>query len=165
VELGGEAAQLEIHQGPQAGFGVGREAPVTTRRHISSGSTFERDIGYSRAVVDGEWVFVSGTTGFDYSTMTIADGVEQQAEQCLRNIDAALAQAGATIADVVRVTYLLPDAADFPRCWPVLRRWFGEVRPAATMMSVGLADPRMRIEIEVTARIGSGGAVGRPGSI
>jgi enamine deaminase RidA (YjgF/YER057c/UK114 family) len=127
-----------------------------TRRLVSSGSTFERDIGYSRAVVDGEWVFVSGTTGFDYSTMTIPDDVEQQAEQCLRNIESALREAGAAMADAVRVTYLLPDAQDFPRCWPVLRRWFGEVRPAATMMSVGLADPRMRIEIEVTARIGSG---------
>lgn len=127
-----------------------------TRRLVSSGSTFERDIGYSRAVVDGEWVFVSGTTGFDYATMTISDDLEQQAEQCLRNIAAALGQAGAAMADVVRVTYLLPRAEDFPQCWPVLRRWFGEVRPAATMMSVGLADPRMRIEIEVTARIGSG---------
>jgi enamine deaminase RidA (YjgF/YER057c/UK114 family) len=126
-----------------------------TRRLISSGSTFEHDIGYSRAVVDGEWVFVSGTTGFDYSTMTISDDVAQQAEQCLRNIAAALGEAGATMADVVRVTYLLPRAEDFPSCWPVLRRWFGEVRPAATMMSVGLVDPRMRIEIEVTARIGS----------
>ena len=128
------------------------------RRLVSSGSTFERDIGYSRAVVDGEWVFVSGTTGFDYTTMTISDDLEQQTEQCLRNIAAALGQAGAAMADVVRVTYLLPRAEDFPQCWPVLRRWFGEVRPAATMMSVGLADPRMRIEIEVTARIGSGGS-------
>jgi enamine deaminase RidA (YjgF/YER057c/UK114 family) len=127
-----------------------------TRRLISSGSTFERDIGYSRAVVDGEWVFVSGTTGFDYATMTISDDVEQQAEQCLRNIEAALGEAGAAMADVVRLHYLLPDVADFPRCWPVLKRWFGEIRPAATMMSVGLADPRMRIEIEVTARRGSG---------
>ena len=129
-----------------------------TRRLVSSGSTFERDIGYSRAVVDGEWVFVSGTTGFDYSTMTISDDVVQQAEQCLRNIAAALGEAGASMSDVVRVTYLLPRAEDFPPCWPVLRRWFGAVRPAATMMSVGLADPRMRIEIEVTARIGSGGS-------
>lgn len=134
-----------------------------TRRLISSGSSFERDIGYSRAVVDGEWVFVSGTTGFDYSTMTISDDVVQQAEQCLRNIAVALGEAGADMSDVVRVTYLLPRAEDFPPCWPVLRRWFGEVRPAATMMSVGLADPRMRIEIEVTARIGSGGAGARPG--
>ena len=134
-----------------------------TRRLVSSGSTFERDIGYSRAVVDGEWVFVSGTTGFDYSTMTISDDVVQQAEQCLRNIAAALGEAGASMSDVVRVTYLLPHAEDFPPCWPVLRRWFGAVRPAATMMSVGLADPRMRIEIEVTARIGSGGAGAPPG--
>jgi len=123
-----------------------------TRRLISSGSTFERDIGYSRAVVDGEWVFVSGTTGFDYSTMTLADGVVAQAEQCLANIGAALAEAGAGFADVVRVTYLLPQASEFESCWPVLRRVFGDVRPAATMISAGLADPRMRIEIEVTAR-------------
>jgi len=134
-----------------------------TRRLVTSGSTFEHDIGYSRAVVDGEWVFVSGTTGFDYSTMTISDDVVQQAEQCLRNIASALGEAGASMSDVVRVTYLLPRAEDFPTCWPVLRRWFGAVRPAATMMSVGLADPRMRIEIEVTARIGSGGAGARPG--
>lgn len=123
-----------------------------TRRFISSGSTFEEEIGYSRAVVDGDWVFVSGTTGFDYATMTIADDVVAQAEQCLKNIDAALREAGASMADVVRVTYVLPDAADFPACWPVLRRWFGEVRPAAMMISAGLADPRMRIEIEATAR-------------
>lgn len=122
------------------------------RQLISSGSTFERDIGYSRAVVDGDWVFVSGTTGFDYATMTIADGVVAQAEQCLRNIETALAQAGSGLRDVVRVTYMLPDAAEFPACWPVLRRYFGDIRPAATMISVGLADPRMRIEIEVTAR-------------
>ena len=124
-----------------------------TRRLISSGSTFEEEIGYSRAVVDGDWVFVSGTTGFDYATMTIADDVVAQAEQCLKNIDAALREAGASMADVVRVTYVLPDAADFPPCWPVLRRWFGEVRPAAMMISAGLADPRMRIEIEATARL------------
>ena len=123
-----------------------------TRRLISSGSTFERDIGYSRAVVDGEWIFVSGTTGFDYATMTLADGVIAQAEQCLKNIEAALAEADSTMADVVRVTYILPDATEFASCWPVLRRFFDEVRPAATMISAGLADPRMRIEIEVTAR-------------
>ncbi|MBN8747777.1 RutC family protein [Xylophilus ampelinus] len=123
------------------------------RRLISSGSTFEEEIGYSRAVVDGDWVFVSGTTGFDYATMTIADDVVAQAEQCLKNIDAALREAGASMADVVRVTYVLPEAADFPACWPVLRRWFGEVRPAAMMISAGLADRRMRIEIEATARV------------
>ncbi len=122
------------------------------RRLISSGSSFEAEIGYSRAVVDGDWVFVSGTTGFDYATMTIPEDVAAQAEQALRNIDAALREAGASIADVVRVNYVLPRAADFPACWPVLRRWFGEVRPAATMIEAGLLDPRMRIEIEVTAR-------------
>src|SRR5215217_6505075 len=119
-----------------------------TRRLISSGSTFEQDIGYSRAVVDGDWVFVSGTTGFDYATMTIADDVTRQAEQCLRNIEHALAEAGTTFADVVRVRYILPDPTDFPACWPALRRAFGQTRPAATMIAAGLADPRMRIEIE-----------------
>ena len=123
-----------------------------TRRLISSGSTFEEQIGYSRAVVDGEWVFVSGTTGFDYAKMEIRDGLLAQTEQCLENIKAALEQAGASLSDVVRVTYMLPNAAEFSECWPVLRRYFGEIRPAATMISVGLADPRMRIEIEVTAR-------------
>ena len=125
-----------------------------TRRLISSGSPFEEQIGYSRAVVDGDWIFVSGTTGFDYATMSIADDIAAQAGQCLRNIDAALREAGATLADVVRVLYIVPQAAEFERCWPVLRRWFGEVRPAATMISAGLADARMRIEIEVTARKG-----------
>jgi enamine deaminase RidA (YjgF/YER057c/UK114 family) len=123
-----------------------------TRRLISSGSTFERDIGYSRAVVDGEWIFVSGTTGYDYSAMTIAEGIVEQTEQCLRNIESALAQAGASLADVVRVTYIVPRAEEFQQCWPTLRRYFGEIRPAATMISAGLADARMRIEIEVTAR-------------
>jgi enamine deaminase RidA (YjgF/YER057c/UK114 family) len=127
----------------------------TTRRLISSGSTFEREIGYSRAVVDHEWVFVSGTTGFDYSTMTISEDVTEQAAQCLENIGAALREAGASFDDVVRVTYVLPNAADFPACWPVLRRYFGEVRPAAMMIAAGLADPRMKIEIEVTARRGT----------
>ena len=123
-----------------------------SRRLISSGSTFEREIGYSRAVVDGEWVFVSGTTGFDYQSMTMSDNLLEQAEQCLQNIKSALEQAGASLADVVRVTYILPQGSDFPACWPILRKYFGDVRPAATMISAGLADPRMRIEIEVTAR-------------
>jgi enamine deaminase RidA (YjgF/YER057c/UK114 family) len=122
------------------------------RRLISSGSSFEREIGYSRAVVDGDWVFVSGTTGFNYGTMTISDDVIEQAEQCLLNIDRALAEAGSRMSDVVRVRYILPRVEDFEACWPVLRRYFGEVRPAATMMSAGLSDPRMKIEIEVTAR-------------
>lgn len=121
------------------------------RRLISSGSTFEAEIGYSRAVVAGDWVFVSGTTGFDYSTMTIPEGIEAQTEQALKNIAAALAEAGVTFADVVRVNYVLPDAAEFDRTWPALRAAFGEVRPAAMMIEAGLSDPRMRIEIEVTA--------------
>ena len=133
-----------------------------TRRLLSSGSEFEAQIGYSRAVVDGDWIHVAGTTGFDYATMTIADGLPEQTEQCLRNIQAALAQAGATLADVVRVTYVLPKADEFKECWPVLRRHFGEVRPAAMMISAGLADPRMRIEIEVTALVGSAASAGAP---
>ena len=121
------------------------------RTLISSGSSFEQEIGYSRAVVQGDWIFVSGTTGFDYASMTIAEGVREQAEQCLENIEAALVQAGSSLADVVRVTYVLPDASEFPQCWPVLRKYLGDVRPAAMMISAGLLDPRMRIEIEVTA--------------
>ena len=122
-----------------------------TRRLISSGSTFEEQIGYSRAVVAGDWVFVSGTTGFDYSTMSIADDLLQQTEQCLKNIQAALHEAGASLRDVVRVNYVLPNGAEFEQCWPVLRKYFGDIRPAAMMISAGLADPRMKIEIEVTA--------------
>ncbi len=124
-----------------------------SRKLIGSGSAFEEQIGYSRAVVDGDWVFVSGTTGFDYEAMAISDDLLQQTEQCLKNIEAALRQAGASLKDVVRVTYVLQNASDFKQCWPVLRRYFGEIRPAAMMISAGLADPRMQIEIEVTARI------------
>jgi enamine deaminase RidA (YjgF/YER057c/UK114 family) len=122
------------------------------RRLISSGSSFEREIGFSRAVVDGEWIFVSGTTGFDYEKMAIADDVLEQAKQCLANIDRVLAQAGGNKSNVVRVRYILPRAEDFEPCWPILREYFADVRPAATMISAGLADPRMKIEIEVTAR-------------
>ena len=122
------------------------------RQLISSGSTFEREIGYSRAVVDGDWVFISGTTGFDYAAMTISDDVIEQARQCLRNIDKALSEAGSNWTDIVRVRYILPKVEDFEPCWPILRKYLGEVRPAATMISAGLSDPRMKIEIEVTAR-------------
>lgn len=122
------------------------------RQLISSGSTFEAEIGFSRAVVDGEWIFVSGTTGFNYETMTISEDVAEQAAQTLRNIQAALAKAGASLRDVVRVTYFLPKAEDFKPCWPILREAYGDVRPAATMIVAGLIDPRMKIEIEVTAR-------------
>jgi enamine deaminase RidA (YjgF/YER057c/UK114 family) len=122
-----------------------------TRRLISSGSTFEEQIGYSRAVVAGDWVFVSGTTGFDYSTMSICDDLLGQTEQCLQNIESALREAGSSLDDVVRVTYVLPNGSEFEQCWPVLRKYFGVARPAAIMISAGLADPRMKIEIEVTA--------------
>jgi enamine deaminase RidA (YjgF/YER057c/UK114 family) len=123
-----------------------------TRRLISTGSPFEAQIGYSRAVADGDWVFVSGTTGYDYKTMTISDSVAEQADQCLKNISAALEQAGASLADVVKVTYVLPRGEDFETCWPVLRKYFGDVRPAAMMIEARLLDAKMKIEIEVTAK-------------
>jgi enamine deaminase RidA (YjgF/YER057c/UK114 family) len=125
-----------------------------SRKLISSGSTFEHDIGYSRAFVDGDWIFVSGTTGFDYSNMTIAADVTEQCEQSLKNIALALSQAEASMSDIVRVTYILPDRNDFEPCWPVLRKYMGDIRPAATMMQAGLADPRIKIEVEVTAKRG-----------
>jgi enamine deaminase RidA (YjgF/YER057c/UK114 family) len=119
---------------------------------IYSGSTFERDIGYARAVVSGAWIFVSGTTGFDYETMGIADDVVAQCQQTLRNIDHAPPPAGAGPRDVVRVRYILPSREDFAPCWPILREAFGGASPAATMMVAGLSDVRIKIEIEVTAR-------------
>jgi enamine deaminase RidA (YjgF/YER057c/UK114 family) len=122
------------------------------RKLVSSGSSFEVDIGYSRAVVDGDWVFVSGTTGFDYATMTISDDIVTQCEQAMRNVEAALREAGATMRDVVRVRYILPRQEDFEPCWPILKKYLGDTRPAATMMQAGLSDPRMMFEIEVTAR-------------
>jgi enamine deaminase RidA (YjgF/YER057c/UK114 family) len=121
------------------------------RRLISSGSPFEAKAGYSRAVADGEFVFVAGTTGFDYTLMTISDDPAQQARQAFRNIAAALSEAGARLADVVRVRYYVPDAEDWPRIVPVLGETFGTIRPAATALICGLVDPRMKVEIEVTA--------------
>jgi enamine deaminase RidA (YjgF/YER057c/UK114 family) len=129
-----------------------------TRRLISTGSHWERDAAFSRVVVDGEWAFVSGTTGFDYAAMTISADVAAQTRQALENINAALQEAGFSLSDVVRTVYILPRAEDYPACWPVLREYFGEIRPANTTLIAGLADPRMRIEIEVTARRAS-----RPG--
>ena len=123
------------------------------RRYISQGSTFEQQVGYSRAVVDGRWVFVAGTTGFDYDTMTISDDVVEQVRRALANIDAVLVEAGASARDIVRVRYYLPDLDDFESCWPTLRSYFGDARPAATMIVAGLADPRMKIEVEVTAHL------------
>ena len=121
------------------------------RQWITSGSIYEEQIGYSRAVVVGDWVFVAGTTGFDYATMTIADDVVAQAEQCFQNMAAALAQAACTLGDVVRMSYVLPDGRDFEACWPVLRKYLGKAKPAAMVITAGLLDPRMKIEIEVTA--------------
>ena len=121
------------------------------RQRISSGSPYEEQLGYSRAVVAGDWVFVAGTTGYDYTTMTISDDIVQQTEQCFQNIQAALQQAGASLDDVVRVNYVVPDASRFEACWPVMRKHLGRAKPAAMMISAGLLDARMKIEIEVTA--------------
>ena len=123
-----------------------------TRRQISSGSKFEAEIGYSRAIADGGWIWVSGTTGFNYETMTISSDVAEQADQTFRNIAAAMEKAGFSLSDAVRVTYILPDAADFEPCWPVFRKYLGDIRPASTALIANLIDPRMKIEIEVTGR-------------
>ncbi len=128
---------------------------MSNHRLISSGSEFEQKVAYSRAVVDGDYVFVSGTTGYDYSTMTISSDVVEQAEQCFRNIESALKAAGSSLAGIVRVHYILPRREDFEPCWPVIRKYLEEVRPAATMIVAGLLDDRMKIEIEVTARLRS----------
>ena len=121
------------------------------RRLISSGSEFETGIGYSRAVVDGDYIFVSGTTGFNYETMEIPEDIAAQAEQCFKNIEAALNEAGADLRNVVRVRYIVPHRDNFEPCWPVCRKYLGAARPAATMLVAGLLDERMQIEIEVTA--------------
>ena len=123
-----------------------------TRRRISSGSEFEERVGYSRAVVDGEWIFVSGTTGFDYRAGTIAEDVVAQTHQAVRNIKAALAEADATLDDVVRSRIICQSRADFEAAAPVIGRYFGTARPANTTFVADLVDPRMRIEIKVTAR-------------
>lgn len=123
------------------------------RRLISTGSPFERDIGYSRAVVQDGWVFVAGTTGYDYATMTMPAAVEDQCRNALATIARVLGEAGSGIAHVVRVTYILPDPDDWPACWPITRAVFGDSPPASTMFSAALQNPSMRIEIEVTARV------------
>jgi enamine deaminase RidA (YjgF/YER057c/UK114 family) len=128
-----------------------------SRRLISSGSPFEAEAGYSRAVVDGEWIFVAGTTGFEYAQMTIAEDPAEQARQAFRNIAAALAEAGVTLADVVRVRYYVPNPADWQAIVPILGEVFGTIRPAATALICRLVDPRMKIEIEATARRTSAG--------
>ena len=121
------------------------------RRLISSSSEFETGIGYSRAVVDGDYIFVAGTTGFNYETMEIPEDIAAQAEQCFKNIEAALNEAGADLRNVVRVRYIVPHRDNFEPCWPVCRKYLGAARPAATMLIAGLLDERMQIEIEVTA--------------
>ncbi len=126
-----------------------------TRQNFTSGSSFESTIGYSRAVRHGDMVFVSGTTGYDYGSMTISDDVVEQAEQAMQNIRTALADAGATFEDVVFVRYIFPRREDFEPCWPVFRRHLGDVGPAATMIVAGLYDEDMRLEIEVVARLTS----------
>ena len=123
------------------------------RKLISSGSSFEDQVGYSRAVVAGNMIFVSGTTGYDYQSMTISEDIREQTEQCIKNIDKALREADSSLADIVRLTYILPDGTQFEKCWPVLKKYFGKVRPAATMISAGLANEQMKIEIEATAII------------
>jgi len=132
-------------------YGFSTGSFIVSRKLISSGSEFESSIGYSRAVVDGNWVMVSGTTGYDYNDMTLSEDVVEQTEQCFKNIESALHQAGAEMTDVVRVTYIYPDAQDFPKCWPVLKRFLGKIKPAATMFSAGLANSAMKVEIQVTA--------------
>ena len=123
------------------------------RKRISSGSEFEKKSAYSRAVVESGFVFVSGTTGYDYRTMEISDDVAEQAERCFVNIQDVLAQAGSSMADIVRVTYILPNRDDFESCWPVLEKWLGEIRPAATMFEARLLNDDMKIEIQVTAKV------------
>ena len=123
------------------------------RKLISSGSEFESKIGYSRAVVDGDYVFVSGTTGYDYETMSISDNCAEQADQCFKNIEKALLEAGSSLDRVVRVHYIFPNKSDFEPCWPIFRKYLGKARPAATMIVAGLLDEKMKLEIEVTARV------------
>ena len=125
---------------------------MTIRRLISSGSRFEEEIGYSRAVLDGDMIFVSGTTGYDYSTMTIVEDIAGQCDQTFRNIAAALAQADATLDDVVRVLFIIPRREDWEPCWPIVKRYLGNARPASTLIHAGLQTDAMRIEIEVTAK-------------
>lgn len=122
-------------------------------RHITTGSPFEAQIGYSRAVVADGWVFVAGTTGYDYKTMTMPVSIADQCRNAIATIGKALQEAGSGLDHVVRVNYIVPDTAEWPACWPVLSAAFATARPAATMISAGLQNPEMKIEIEVTARV------------
>ena len=122
-----------------------------TRRLISTGSPFEKTAGYSRAVVDGDWCFVAGTTGYDYASMTMPETVEAQTRNCMATIAAALREGGFTLADVVRARYYVTDRAFVQKVFPILGEHFGDIRPAATMVVCELNEPEMKIEIEVTA--------------
>lgn len=122
-----------------------------TRKLISTGSPFEKTAGYSRAVVQGDWCFVSGTTGYDYATMTLPHSVEAQTRNCLTTIAATLEQAGFATKDVVRCRYYVTDRAFVSIVFPILGEFFGDIRPAATMVICDLIEPAMKIEIEVTA--------------
>ena len=123
-----------------------------SRKLISSNSEFESKYGYSRAVLDGNFVFVSGTTGYNYQNMTISDSVVEQADQCFINIQQALKEAGSSVEDIVRINYILPNRDDFESCSPVLEKWLGAVRPAATMFEARLIKDEIKIEIQVTAK-------------
>jgi enamine deaminase RidA (YjgF/YER057c/UK114 family) len=123
------------------------------RKYISSGSEFESKIGYSRAVVDGDYVFVSGTTGYNYDTMSISSDPAEQAIQCFKNIEQALNQAGSSLDNIVRIHYIYPNKLDFEPCWPVFKKYLAKAKPAATMFVAGLLDEAMKLEIEVTARL------------
>ena len=124
-----------------------------TVRHVSTGSPFEAQIGYSRAVVADGWVFVAGTTGYDYATMTMPQTIEEQCRNTLSTIAKALEEAGSGLDHVVRVNYIVPDKAEWPKCWPITSEAFAKARPAATMICADLQNPEMKIEIEVTARV------------
>ena len=122
-------------------------------RHISTGSPFEEQIGYSRAVVADGWVFVAGTTGYDYTTMEMPEGIAAQCRNALATIATALKDAGSGLDHVVRVNYIVPNKDEWPDCWPITSEAFALAKPAATMISAALQNPEMKIEIEVTARV------------
>ena len=124
-------------------------------RHISTGSPFEEQIGYSRAVVADGWVFVAGTTGYDYATMTMPESIADQTSNALATISKVLKEAGTSLDHVVRVNYIVPNAAEWPVCWPITSAAFAVAKPAATMISAQLQNAKMKIEIEVTARLPS----------
>ncbi len=124
-----------------------------TVKHISTGSPFEKEIGYSRAVVADGWVFVAGTTGYDYDSMTMPPTIGEQCANTLATIAKTLAEAGSSLDDVVRVNYIVPNKDDWPECWPITSKAFAKAMPAATMICAELQNPEMKIEIEVTARL------------